>query len=102
VVDFPTEDLKAYEEASRTGDALENLKRSGDFAVFVEKILEPLDRGAFEVFKKVDPEDTIGIIEAQQMSKMLDRIDDELKRMIQEGYYAKEQIKNSTHEQEDE
>lgn len=100
-MDISQAQYELYVKTSNIGDKLEDLKINGVFDILEEYIFKPLDRGAFEAFKKIDPADTTRIIETQMMSKMIDSIKREVESKINQGKLAKDCLLKSTLSEED-
>lgn len=81
-------------ETSRKGDRMRDFKESEHYAAFIQIILDPLDRKAFETFKRVDPASPNDIIQAQMASKIVDQIKQEIESVISQGDLAKEYLRN--------
>jgi hypothetical protein len=75
---------------------MEQFKLSEHYSNLVQHVLEPLDRRAFETFKRVIPTEPYEIVQAQMMSKVIDLIKAEIDSLIQLGYLAKEALKSTT------
>lgn len=85
-------------ERSKIGEAMENLEANPDFAVFKEQVLENIHKGAFEAFKKVDPSDSVAVIETQQMGKVVDIIYSTMNDLVEEGRVIRHNLKHSNPE----
>ncbi len=94
-----SEQIQTYIEVSRIGDQMEQFKASEHSSNFVQHILEPLDRRAFETFKKVTPTEPYEVVQAQMISKSIDAIKGEIDSLIQLGYLAKQALKSSDEEE---
>lgn len=92
---YPLEELKRLEEKAHAGDAMRDFLNNGSYDLLNKKILEPMERAAFEVFKKIKADDHIGIVEAQMMSKVINQIRSTIESIIQEGQLAQETIRTS-------
>lgn len=96
------EHLKEIEERARLGDILADFANNGSLAILEDHILKPLDRGAFETFKKVDPSNLAEVMQTQMMSKVIDRIRQEIHSKIEEGKLAKQTLLDYSTQKEDE
>jgi len=94
------QNLKQWEEDSLVGDRFKELVGGGWLALLEENIFKPLDREAFEVFKKVSAEDMNGIIESQMMSKVVDLIKGRIQSIIHQGENAKAALINRGEEED--
>lgn len=94
--------LKEQEGIALIGNALEDLTRTEGFKVFIEHVLEPMDRAAFETFKKVPAEETTSVLQTQIISKVINGIRADIDKKIQAGRLARDTLINSTQEEEDE
>ncbi len=95
------EDIKILEKKALYGNRFINLLDSEQWKLLDEEIFKPLDRSAFETFKKVEPSDVNGIIEVQMISKVIDKIKLEISIKINEGVFAKNQLKLMAEETEE-
>jgi hypothetical protein len=87
-----SEDTQRLITISRNGDFMRDFQASEFWGPINETIFDALDRKAFETFKKIDPSDTMGIMQAQMMSKVIAQIRQEIDRIIQQGLLAREQL----------
>jgi len=87
--DYQVENLKRLEEESIIGDRFKDFIDGGWLDLLNDNIFEPLDKEAFELFKKVPAEDCNGIIESQMMSKVVDLIKGRIQSRIHQGENAK-------------
>ena len=94
------EEIIQLSEYSQVGDLMEDFSRN-NLPDLNKYILEPLEKAAFETFKKVDPSDVNAVMQTQMMSKMIDKIRQEISSLIHRGKLAKHQILTSTQEEED-
>lgn len=67
-----------------------------------EHILTKIESEAWDTFKKIPADDVVGIIEAQMMSKIVDKIRAEIDRLIKRGQEARQRLKDSTLSDEEE
>ncbi len=89
-------------EKARLGEQFEELKKSREFLLLKTYIFDPYDRAAFELFKKADAADPVQIIETQMTSKVIDKIQTDIEKIIQEGIYAREVLKQTIAEEDEE
>ena len=85
--------LKQAEHKSLMGDRFFNMLKTGTWETIENQILKPIEKEAFEVYKKVDPSDLAAVTQAQMMSKIVDTIRAKMQSTIDEGKLAKQQIK---------
>lgn len=98
---LPGFDLREQERVARSGEKLEAFVETGAFDVLISEVLDPMEREAFEVFKKLSPNDPIEIIQAQKMAQIVSEIKRRVEKKIQQGLEARKQIiENSTQEGE--
>ncbi len=95
-------ELHRMEQISHIGDKLHDFSTNGSLSTLEEYVLEPLDKAAFETFKKVDPDKIPQIIQAQMMSKVIDEIRQTINKKIEEGRLMAETIRTLPDMLEDE
>lgn len=83
------DNAKQLEKESLIGDKFFDFVEGGWLELLDEYVFRPLDREAFELFKKVPAEDANGIIESQMMSKVVDLIKGRIQTRIHQGQNAK-------------
>ncbi|MDP2672060.1 MAG: hypothetical protein Q8O68_00940 [Candidatus Daviesbacteria bacterium] len=88
-----TEDTLVLREKVNIGIKLKEIVSRQDYKTLEEYVLVPLQISAFETFKKVDASDTIQVVEAQMMSKIIDAIRREIEIKINQGMLAEKQLK---------
>lgn len=88
-----TDDVLVLREKINIGLKLKEIIIRQDYKTLEEYVLVPLQVSAFETFKKVDASDTIQVIEAQMMSKIIDAIRREIEIKINQGLLAERQLK---------
>lgn len=81
-------DRETYEIA-QLGEFFEDFVLSKEWTMLTRHIFDVLDMKAFETFKKIDPADTTGIMQAQMMSKMIDEIKKEISKLVEQGRLAR-------------
>lgn len=86
--------LQQLEEQARLGDKMKSFLKDGAYQILNDEILEPLDRAAFEAFKKVNARDELAVVETQMMSKIIDRIKKTIEEKIALGDYARQELLN--------
>lgn len=79
---------------STIGDNFRDFRDKGPLDLLEKYVLTPMEKGAFEAFKKVDPSDTVQVMETQKMSQIIDQIRAAIEQKIQEGNLAKEYLRN--------
>ena len=77
------------------GKHMDDLRNSEGWAAFKANILDEMEEGAFKVFSTIRADDQVGIIEAQQMKKVIDLIYDNMDGLVQEGRLAVSYLNNS-------
>jgi hypothetical protein len=87
---------------SQEGEQLEALVESGHFETLITLVLDPMDRESFEAFKKLEPGDSMGVIQTQKMSQIVDEIKRRVARKIEAGIAARQQILSDSNPQEGE
>ena len=87
-------------EISTIGDNLRDFRDKGALELLEKHILIPMEKGAFEAFKKIDPSDTVQVMETQKLSQIIDQIRATIEQKIQEGNLAKEYLRNQAEEPE--
>lgn len=87
-------------EISTIGDNLRDFRDKGPLELLEKYVLIPMEKGAFEAFKKVDPSDTVQVMETQKLSQIIDQIRATIEQKIQEGNLAKEYLRNQAEEPE--
>jgi hypothetical protein len=87
--EYQRENIRKWEEDSIVGDRFKDFTDGGWLDLLNEHIFSPLNKEAFELFKKVPAEDSNGIIESQMMSKMVDLIKGRIQSCIHQGQNAK-------------
>ena len=92
--------LKGLEHKSLMGDRLFNMLKTGAWETIENQILKPIEKEAFEAYKKVDPSDLAAVTQAQMMSKIVDIIRARMQGTIDEGKLAKQQIKQIGEEED--
>lgn len=83
-------------EKINIGLKLKGIVDGQDYKILEEYVLVPLQISAFETFKKVDANDTLQVVEAQMMSKIIDAIRREVEIKINQGLLAEKQLKELT------
>ncbi len=99
-MELSEKDIERYAKVSSIGDKLLDLKESGSYKVLDEHIFKEIERGAFEAFKRVKPDETVEIIQTQMMAKIVDKIRCMIDAKIEEGKLAKQTLIHSTREDE--
>ncbi len=89
-----------YRKEARSGEAMLNLAESEDFRIFRAEILDVIKEDAFKIFTDSPADDTIAIVGAQQMNKVIDRIDILMIDLVERGRHALSQLKDSNHEED--
>lgn len=87
-----------YMETASNGEAIQNLLASHDFQVFKTLVLDEISKKAFDLFTTVHADDVAGIVEAQQMKKVVDLIEGTMVSLVEEGRLALDELKNSNPE----
>jgi hypothetical protein len=90
-----------YMKDARMGQAMDNLNNNPDFHVFRAEILDVIANDAFKIFTDAPADDTAAITGAQQMKKVVDRIDIEMTSLIEQGRLATSYLNNSNTEDGD-
>jgi len=75
------------------GAQFETMQRNGTLGYLEEHIFKPLDQGAFELFKMTPAGETVSVIEAQMMGKMIDKIRGRIQALIDDGKMAATEIR---------
>lgn len=92
-----------HEETKRIAlesERLETLVSNGSFDVFIELILDPMEKEAFKAFTKIDPSDTLAIMQTQKIAQIVNEIKKNVEIKIQAGLSARQQlVENSTTEE---
>lgn len=96
-MEYSGEEIARLTQEAREGDVIRDFQAS-QFYGPINAIFDRLDRAAFETFKKIQPSDTDGIIQAQMMSKVIDQIRRELDRIVRQGDLAREYLKGEMEE----
>lgn len=81
--------LRRLEDISRAGDELQGFMSGGAYEILKRHILDPMYLGAFEAFKRVDPSDSLQVLQTQQIGKVIVEIEKLIEGKIQEGRLAK-------------
>ena len=85
--------IRNYQDESQIGDLFKHFEHSGILESLEKHILQPMDEGAFEIFRNTPAEETNRIIEAQMISKVLIMFRKTWEQKIQDGIYAKQKLK---------
>lgn len=86
------DEMLRLQEISRVGEELDNFRNSGGFQSLKIHILDPMYQGAFEAFTRVDPSDSLQVVQTQQMGKVIKEIERLIESKIQEGRLARHTI----------
>jgi len=81
------EEVMKLRETVQRGQELSDF-REKSLCILEKHILEPLEKQAFATFKKVDPSDTVQVMETQKMSQMIEQIRNQIDFYIEEGKLA--------------
>ena len=89
-----------YIEQGIVGDTLTSLIEGREWGVFKKEVLDKMFLGAFDLFQGADPENTMQIVEIQQLAKVVSSIEDRIENLIQEGRLAKEYLAKPPEEEQ--
>lgn len=93
-MEITSKDYQSLLEKSRIGESLNAfLHGTGGYDVLNNFILVPLEEEAFIAFTKVDPGDSIQVIETQKMAQIIQTIRRTIETRIAEGQLARETLK---------
>jgi hypothetical protein len=84
-----------HEETATRGSRMSEFRDSEGYREFKALILDAIREEAFEIFDTVEASDQVGIVGAQQMKKVVDRIESKIDGFIQEGRLAVDYLNNS-------
>lgn len=90
-----------YRQEARNGEAMLNLANNEDFRIFKAEVLDVIREDAFKIFCDTPADDKIAIIGAQQMKKVVDRIDGLMIDLVERGRLALDNLRNSNPNDED-
>jgi hypothetical protein len=99
---LPNYDIRARMRLAESGEKLQSFLETGAFDVLISEVLDPMEKEAFEAFKKLPPNDAISIIQTQKMAQIVDEIKRRVERKISAGLSAKQQIVNDSNPEEGE
>lgn len=99
MTDFLNDEMLRMAEKAQLGQQFEDLVLSKEYGLIKNHILDLFDRQAFEAFKKVDASDEVAIVETQMMGKIVDKVFEQITRIIQEGQYAREVLNQEEKEE---
>lgn len=89
--------LREHQDIAMAGDALQRVISSGAMETLEREIFEPMERDAFEVFKKIAPDNTLEILQAQKISQVIQEIRRRINKKIDMANEARQSIlENST------
>ena len=97
-MEIPEEAIRQYQNEARMGQAMTNLLNGPDFHVFKAEILDQIAEDAFKIFVDAPADDPVAITGAQQMKKVVDRIELEMTSLIEQGRLALDCLNNSNTE----
>lgn len=87
---------------AHSGEKLEAFVASGSFDVLIDEVLDPMERESFEAFKKIDPTNSIEVLQTQKMAQIVGEIKRRVEKKIEAGLMARKLIlENSTQEGEE-
>lgn len=90
------QEFEKLQNDSIIADRIQAFANSPQFDDLKKYVIEPLQNSAFQAFKKTPADQMINIIEAQMMSKMLDKFVQVIYSKIEQGAMArKTMIENS-------
>lgn len=84
---------------SENGDRMQEFIASPHYNTLMELVIEPLEKGAFNAFKKVNPEKFMEVAQTQIMAKIVDKIVSEMHSIIQRGEHAKATLRDLYNEE---
>jgi hypothetical protein len=97
VVEFNEVD-KEQERIALYGQRMKELRESEGYKEFKASVLDVIREEAFSIFDTLPADDTVGIIGAQQMKKVVDYIEGKVDSSIEEGRLALDYLQNSNPE----
>jgi hypothetical protein len=97
-----TDDQIDLAEKGRLGEQFEAFRVSEGYLILRKFVLDVLDRGAFEAFKKVVPTEQYEIVQAQMMSKVITQIEAEIDKIISQGQFARQVLSQQMQEDQQE
>lgn len=77
---------------AKEAERLESVVHNGSFDILIELIFDPMEKEAFEVFKKIDPNATMEIVQAQKMAQIIAEIKRRVESKILEGNLVRQQL----------
>ena len=77
------------------GQRMSEFRESEGYKEFKTSILDVIREEAFSIFDALPADDTVGIIGAQQMKKVVDYIEGKVDGSIEEGRLALDYLRNS-------
>ncbi len=98
MVEFNSEVDIEQERLALYGQRMKEFRESEGYKEFKASILDAIREEAFNVFDTLPADDTVGIIGAQQMKKVVDYIEGKIDGSIEEGRLALDYLRNSNPE----
>jgi hypothetical protein len=88
----PEADQAARLKLAKDGERLESFVETGAFDVLIELVLDPMEKEAFEAFKKIDPSETLEVLQTQKLAQVVAEIKRRVESKIQAGLFARQQL----------
>ena len=90
-------DVEETRRVAMESEKLESFVASGSFDVLIDLVLDPMEKDAFAAFTKIEPTDTVAIMQTQKIAQVVNEIKRKVEIKIQAGLLARQQlIENST------
>jgi predicted RecB family nuclease len=86
-------------ERSQLSDNFKELKNSRNFSLYEQHVLDKLYKGAFEAFTNVNPQNEVEVIQTQMMGKIINRIRQEIDKIIDDGTMARQLLSQLNEEE---
>lgn len=88
-------------DAAKTGETLESFVEEGHFQVLIDLVFEEMEREAYEQFKKLDPQDVMGVAQVQKVGQVLKEVRRRVELKIKRGFEARQQLSEAPNQEED-
>jgi hypothetical protein len=98
MVDFNNAVDIEQERIALYGQRMREFSESEGYKEFKATILDVIREEAFSIFDSLPADDTVGIIGAQQMKKVVDYIEGKVDGSVEEGRLALDYLSNSNPE----
>lgn len=95
-------EAQRWREEAIIGERMSEFKNSPGYSAFKANVLDKIRSDAFELFADVPAEDTTAVTGAQQMKKVVDRVEKMVDALVEQGRLAREYLSNSNPEDGDE